>query len=931
MKDPIGFATRAASSTFSLSPLLCGERVGVRGSYRHAPTPESPPHPPHTQANACARGDLSPQAGRGEARGIVVNQTHRNMLLVPRTTILALLLALSAATALPCASALGQTLFPLDDSQQAELLPDPYDDSPSFRGDDSKIVGGEAASRGAWPWQVAIYRRAMKNGAPLGKGFLFCGGSLVNARWVLTAAHCFDADSTGRYDRAAAGHVVVVEATNVLTPSLFGGGNGNGRKLRVNRIVVHEQWNSRSSENDIALLELASPAVSKPIPVSFAQNSGAAQAKVSAQAKDVGADGPEIEGILATVTGWGHLRFDDPKAPANLMQVQIPVVSLATCKQAYGDRGGVIDHRTLCAGEREGGRDACFGDSGGPLVVHKADAGYLQVGIVSWGKGCGQANFYGVYTRVSAFGGWMHAKTGLAALGEPPPVAALAPQPGSQPAQPPSATLAPPSGPKIAPGDRALLVGIDQYQNAKFNLKGSVNDVRNMHRLLTNTFEYQPEQIMTLTDAQATRANILKAFDDWLIRDSAPGARVFFYMSSHGSQVPDLNGDEADGLDETLVPYDTRVETQNGKKVLRNQIIDDEIDDLLKRIPDRNVTVVIDACHSGTSTRGGVANFEPGTVKCLCAVLDDYDPKALMTADAGVRSDAHPIGATRSAALPKQGFIERRDNVVAWSAVNEDQLALVDTEAAEPESVFTRRFIEGIALGVFGGDGRISHAKLIDYVRVQSEAYCSRHKEKCEAGLSPQLEARRDLLEVDVVTGRPPPRPQEIPQNVLVHDNSAGVAVDFVQGNELRLGQVAQFRVRTQHPGYLVLLDVTADGKVTQVFPNALSLSSPTGARKSSNLVAPGRPLLVPNPSNPYEGFEWEIAPPTGEGRLIAILSKEPIRAVSVPERPTTFDAGASSDLVAQIAEELLREPVIAGHVQKREWSLVQTPYRINP
>jgi secreted trypsin-like serine protease len=827
---------------------------------------------------------------------------------------LALLLGLFAAAALPCSAALGQQRLPdPDGSQPGVLLPDPYDDSVSLRGD-AKIVGGEAARQNAWPWQVAVYRRAMKNGAPLGAGFLFCGGTLISSKWVLTAAHCFDRERGGRFDAAAAGDVMVVEATNTLTPSQFGGGNGNGKKLRVARILAHEQWNPGSMENDIALLELASPAVSKPIPVSFAPM------RAAAQAKDARLDRLEAEGLMATVTGWGHLGFDDPKVPANLMQVEIPVVSLETCKQAYGNRGGVIDHRTICAGAREGGKDACSGDSGGPLVVRAPDGGYAQVGIVSWGRKCGLANFFGVYTRVSAFDEWMRAKTGLAALGQPPGAGA----PAQGPAQPPSAS--PPARPqaRLAPGDRALLVGIDQYQNPNFNLKGSVNDVRNMRQLLIETLRFRPEQVMTLTDAQATRANILKAFDDWLIRDSAPGARVFFFMSSHGAQVPDLNGDEEDGLDETLVPYDTRLETQNGKKVLLNQIIDDEIDELLKRIADRKVTVVVDACHSGTGTRG-LDGIAPGTAKCLCAVLDDYDPRALVMADRGGQ-----LHSTRSAA-PKQGFVERRDNVVAWSAVNDGQLALVDTESPEPQSVFTRRFIAGVTQGAAGGDGAMSHARLLDYVRTQSQDYCSRHQKECPAGLSPQLEARRELLPVDVVTGRPPARPQDVPQNVLVHDNSAGVSVDFVQGSELRIGAAAQFRVRTQQPGYLVLLDVSPDGKVTQVFPNARSLATPTGARRSANLVTPDRPLLVPDPGNPYAGLEYRIDPPSGDGRLIAILSKEPIRAVAVPELPTTLDGDAGSTFVAQIAEELLREPVIAGRVQKREWSVAQTPYRINP
>jgi hypothetical protein len=334
------------------------------------------------------------------------------------------------------------------------------------------------------------------------------------------------------------------------------------------------------------------------------------------------------------------------------------------------------------------------------------------------------------------------------------------------------------------------------------------------------------------------------------------------------------------------------------------------------------VTVVVDACHSGTSTRDSDP-MQGGNAKCLCAVLEDYDPRELITADASGRIS------TRSADRPKQGFIERHDNVVAWSAVNEGQLALVDDESAEPESVFTRRFVDGIAQGVFGGDGRISHAKLLDYVRVQSEEYCARHRKSCQAGLSPQLEARRDLLGVDVVTGQSPGRPEEVPQEVLVHDNPAGLAVDFEQGTELRVGQIAQFRVRTQQQGYLVLLDVGPDGKVTQVFPNARSLSTPTGARRGANLVSPARPLLVPDPSNPYEGFEYKITPPSGEGRLIAIISRDPIRAVTIPDRPTTLDTAAGADLVANIAEELLREPVIAGKVQKREWSVAQKSYRI--
>jgi secreted trypsin-like serine protease len=443
-----------------------------------------------------------------------------------RTATLALLLGALVLAALPFALAFGQQPFALlDDAQDAQLIPDPYDETPSLRSD-SKIVGGETAAPSAWPWQVAVYRRVMKNTQPLGREYLFCGGSLVHSKWVLTAAHCFDADGGGRYDRAADGDLIVVEGTNMLTPSRFGGGSGNGRKHRVRRIVVHEQWNSRSRENDIALLELSSSAMSKPVAVSSAQlPSRPRQEPMGLPADDID------QGTVATVTGWGHLGFNDPRVPVNLMQVEIPVVSQETCKQSYRDRGGVIDRRNICAGDKEGGRDACSGDSGGPLVVRRSEGGYVQIGIVSWGRGCGLANYYGVYTRVSAFNEWIGAKTGIARLSQLHP-AAPGVASGSQPGQPQPVTPVARPGPKIAPGDRALLIGIEQYQNPKFNLKGSVNDVRNMERLLTNTFGYRREQIVTLLDAQATRANILKAFEDWLIRESTRRSRLLLREQS---------------------------------------------------------------------------------------------------------------------------------------------------------------------------------------------------------------------------------------------------------------------------------------------------------------------------------------------------------------------------------------------------------------
>ncbi len=141
--------------------------------------------------------------------------------------------------------------------------------------------------------------------------------------------------------------------------------------------------------------------------------------------------------------------------------------------------------------------------------------------------------------------------------------------------------------------DRALLVGIDDYWYLGA-LKGSTQDVKDMQQFLQFVWHYRSDQVRTLIDAQATRENILEAFDNCLIKDSRPGDRVLFYFSGHGYYIPDDNGDESDGYDETLCPVNTRG--------MRTMIRDDEINARLQRLRGRKVTVIIDAGHSGSMT-----------------------------------------------------------------------------------------------------------------------------------------------------------------------------------------------------------------------------------------------------------------------------------------------------------------------------------------
>ncbi|MCK4763992.1 MAG: caspase family protein [Candidatus Aminicenantes bacterium] len=146
----------------------------------------------------------------------------------------------------------------------------------------------------------------------------------------------------------------------------------------------------------------------------------------------------------------------------------------------------------------------------------------------------------------------------------------------------------------------ALLVGIDDYKVVS-DLSGCINDVRDMKDLLINNFEFAEDDIMTLTNEEATHKGIVDAFRSHLTAKASAGTIVVFHYSGHGSQMQDAqDGDEQfDHLDETIVPHDSRTE---GKYDIR----DDELNGLFNELTKKTkyVTFILDSCHSGSGIRG---------------------------------------------------------------------------------------------------------------------------------------------------------------------------------------------------------------------------------------------------------------------------------------------------------------------------------------
>jgi len=235
-----------------------------------------------------------------------------------------------------------------------------------------------------FPWMVSLEVKgtARQNGH-------FCGAVVIDPAWVITAAHCVaTAIRNGEGHTLAAADpdkLQVLTGTNILSRG--------GSVRRISRIVLHPEFGiamQRVPNNDIALLKISDAPNLTPLAVASA-----------GQAETMLVDGESVR-----IFGWGTALFGPNNPVSNtLLYTFVDVVGRSKCNAKAAYDGGVADSM-FCAGL--GYSDACQGDSGGPAVGYANGVPYL-LGLVSWGVGCANRSFPGVYTNVTKFNGWVHA------------------------------------------------------------------------------------------------------------------------------------------------------------------------------------------------------------------------------------------------------------------------------------------------------------------------------------------------------------------------------------------------------------------------------------------------------------------------------------------------------------------------------------------
>jgi len=239
-----------------------------------------------------------------------------------------------------------------------------------------RIVNGEETDPNEYPFYAALTRYSGSQ--------VFCGGSIIAKKWIMTAAHCVD------FITDNSDYEVDVGSHSRESPSPY------QRTHQIEQIIIHPQWDSTTVDNDIALIKLTTE-------ISY-------NSKVGPVCLPFNVDYSNLDQKPSIVMGYGVTETNGFQT-TTLHDVTLSIESRADCRKYNDKYRDEVTNNMLCTYTSD--KDACQGDSGGPLV-YSTGGNLVQIGVVSWGQGCAKENNPGVYSYVRNYldSNWIQGTTG---------------------------------------------------------------------------------------------------------------------------------------------------------------------------------------------------------------------------------------------------------------------------------------------------------------------------------------------------------------------------------------------------------------------------------------------------------------------------------------------------------------------------------------